>query len=123
MGVCLSSSIATTTIARSIDAMAYRVTAEDSQLSSLSYPSSVGTLDDKVKFRHSMQATPTQDPSMEKHNYVNNMNIYDRYIVVLREGSSTRDRSTLIEEIRKNSNLDQIRIPQFIDEYILHEIK
>ncbi|MPZ06272.1 MAG: S8 family serine peptidase [Nitrososphaeraceae archaeon] len=117
MGVCLSSSIATTTIARSIDAMAYRVTVDDDRLSSLLYPSSVGTFDDRVKFRQSMQATPTQDHSMENYNYVNDMNIYDRYIVVLREGSSTEDRSTLIEEIKKDSSLDQIRIPQFIDEY------
>ncbi|MGC1131727.1 MAG: S8 family peptidase, partial [Nitrososphaeraceae archaeon] len=113
--LCICSSIATTLFSRSNDIMAYREMASNSQRPSSSYLPSLSMVHDRAQILQNQQVISTQDPTAANYTS-NNMNINDRYIVILREGSSTRDRSVLIEDIKK-STLDQVRIPQVIDEY------
>jgi subtilisin len=119
--LCLFGSVATTTVARSIDVLAYQVEMDNDSGSHYNSYSSLSSINQHKLNRilQSLQMTSAPEEPISANSsykyYANNNN--DRYIIGLREGSSPDDRLALIDEIKRSSGLHSLRIPHVINEF------
>lgn len=112
--ICLSS--VTTLVTGSNNQTGYGVMTDDIRPHMSYSGSSQSLFHDRLQLQQNLHSIQVITPNTSGRNDNDNTNTGDRYIVALREGSSSGDRSALIEELKKNA-LDQTVTPQVVDLY------